>query len=105
VAEILSRRLKVRSQIPNQTKMVAGCMVADRKVWPDARAGAGLASPAGTGAGADAMSGHDLLTIAQPFMAGSVFNPTTKSRQGRKKVRHWRKILPSLDGTLDVSET
>ena len=59
VAEILSRRRKVRTRIPNKTKMVA-----DRKVWPDARTGAkgqrpthgragtGLASPAGTGAGA-----------------------------------------------------
>lgn len=50
------------------------------------------------------LSGHDCLTIAQPFMAGSAFNQPTKSRQGRKIARHWRKILPSLDGTLDVSE-
>jgi len=47
--------------------MMAACMVADRKVWPDARtgakgqrpshgrAGARLASPAGIGAGADMM--------------------------------------------------
>ena len=54
VAEILSRSRKVRTQIPNKTKMVAVC-----KDWPAARTGAkgqrppqgrvgaGLASPAG----------------------------------------------------------
>ena len=85
-------------------------LVADRKVWPDARTGAkgqrpthgragtGLASPAGIGAGAC------LIVAARrddnsPAIYGWVsIQSTTKSRQGRK-------MLPSLDGTLDVSET
>ena len=56
------RRLCVKSFLHGgRLQSLAGCMVADRKVWPDARtgakgqrpmqgrAGAGLASPAGTG--------------------------------------------------------
>jgi len=58
----LPRNLGLNDSIP--LGLVAGCMVANRKVWPDARtgakgqrptqgrAGAGLASPAGIGAGA-----------------------------------------------------
>ena len=77
--DVRSLKLKTRNpQSPirnlNETRHLvsyknngAGCMVADRKVWPDARtgakgqrpahgrAGAGLASPAGTGVGAAAL--------------------------------------------------
>ena len=59
VAEILSRSRKVRTQIPNRIKMVAVCQDwpaartgAKGRRLPQGRAGAGLASPAGTGAGA-----------------------------------------------------
>ena len=66
----------------------AGCMVADRKVWPDARtgakgqrpthgrAGAGLASPAGTGAGAGSRFGGRSATrwkLASYEVAGRAF--------------------------------
>ena len=97
VAAILSRRRKVWSQIPNKTKLGAGGMVADRKVWPDARtgakgqrpthgrAGAGLASPAGTGVARVCSSQRDVMTIAQPFMAGSLFNPFNQVPAGTKE--------------------
>ena len=59
----LPRNLGLNDSIP--LGLVAGCMVADRKVWPGARTGAkgprpthgrvgaGLASPAGIGASAN----------------------------------------------------
>ena len=83
MAEILARSRKVRTQIPIKAKMVVGCMVADRKVWPDAgtgakgqrpthgRAGAGLASTAGIVAGSHDGSGATIrkfvLTLALTF--------------------------------------
>jgi len=53
VAEILSRSRKVRTQIPNKTKIVVGCMVADCKVWPGARTGAKGQRPCNAGPGPD----------------------------------------------------
>ena len=54
MAEILSRSRKVRSQIPNKTNFVTARDdgTKGQRLLPD-RAGAGLASPAGIGAGAD----------------------------------------------------
>jgi len=52
VAEILSRRRKVRTQIPNKTDFVTARDEGAKGQRPtQRRAGAGLASPAGTGAG------------------------------------------------------
>jgi hypothetical protein len=70
-------RLCVKSFLPDgRLQCLAVCMVADRKVWPAARtgakgqgpthgrAGAGLASPAGTGAGAATIAMAQLFGIA-----------------------------------------
>ena len=73
----LPRNLGLNDSIP--LGLVAGGMVADRKVWPDARtgakgqrpthgrAGAGLASPAGTGADAA------VIVITQQFRISFFF--------------------------------
>ena len=86
VAEILSRSRKVRTRIPNKTNFVtARDDGAKGQRPPQGRAGAGLASPARTGAGADAIlmtqrSRKLVLTLALTF------NPLPQERKSRRHV-------------------
>jgi hypothetical protein len=65
VAEILSRSRKVRTRIPNKTNFVTARDDGAKGQRPTpGRAGAGLANPAGTGAGAAA------IVMTQQFRTG-----------------------------------
>jgi hypothetical protein len=77
------RREQNRSCGQGEVARETNCLVADRKVWPDARtgakgqrpthgrAGAGLASPAGTGADAPIVLAHRFRI--DPFCGDALF--------------------------------
>jgi hypothetical protein len=90
--------------------LVAGCMVADRKVWPDARTGAkgqrpthgrvgaGLVSPVGTGAGANAIHMARSSDNSPAIYGWVIVQPIQRSpgRDERKPANE--KVLSSLTG-------